>query len=99
MRIAAIVAVECGIIVCAPVHDAFWIMAPTSEIDDAIETMKGIMIRAGELVVDIPIGVTVEHVVHGPMCLGDVRKPNDKGYTMWAEVFALLTGPLRATGS
>jgi DNA polymerase I len=100
MRLAAIAATEAGIAVCAPVHDAFWVMAPTTQIDDAIATTKRIMTRAGELVTGgLTIGVSVEAVVHSPQCLGDVRKPKDKGHAIWAEIKALVTGGLRATGS
>jgi hypothetical protein len=100
MRIAAIAATEAGIKVCAPVHDAFWIMAPTPEIDDAIATMAAIMRRASEEVTGgLTIGVTVETIIRSPHCLGDVRKANDKGHAMWTEVKDLVTGGLLATGS
>ena len=36
MRIAAIAAHEAGIQVCAPAHDAFWIMTPLAELDGTI---------------------------------------------------------------
>jgi DNA polymerase I len=100
MRIAAIAATETGIRVCCPVHDAFWIMAPTPEIDDTIATMKSIMIRASEAVTGgLSIGVTVEALVHAPHCLGDVRRPSDRGQAMWSEVRDLIVGGLLATGS
>jgi hypothetical protein len=100
MRLAAIAATEAGIAVCCPVHDAFWVMAPASEIEDVIATMKRIMIRASELVTGgLSIGVTVEALVRAPHCLGDVRKTNDKGQAMWAEVKELVSGGLLATGS
>src|SRR5258705_2103753 len=43
MQLAAIGAYEAGIHICAPVHDAFWIAAPLSELDDAIATMSDLM--------------------------------------------------------
>ena len=46
MRLAAIAAYEAGIRICAPAHDAFWIMAPLSELTDTIEAMTKIMERA-----------------------------------------------------
>ena len=100
MRLAAIAATEAGIAVCCPVHDAFWVMAPASEIEDVIATMKRIMTRASELVTGgLPIGVTVEALVPAPHRLGDVRKPKDKGHAMWSEVKGLMTDGLLATGS
>jgi DNA polymerase family A len=91
MQIAAIAATEAGIHVCAPIHDAFWIMAPLDELDTAIEHMRQIMIQAGTAVTGgLPIGVTVEYVVRWPHCLGDVRKPDDKGQVMWEEVKGLI---------
>src|SRR5262249_15834900 len=93
MRIATIAAVEAGIQVCCSVHDAFWIMALTSEIDDAITTMADIMVRAGAAVSGgLPIPVTVEDVVHGPQNLGEVRRSKAKGPDMWSEVWALIDG-------
>ena len=62
-------------------------MAPTSEIEDTIEAMKAIMIRASDLVTGgLSVGVSVEVVVRVPHRLGDVRGPKDKGAAMWAEV-------------
>ena len=50
MRVAAIKAVQAGVQVCAPVHDAFLIEAPLDQIDDAVVTMKRCMRDAGEVV-------------------------------------------------
>ena len=57
--IAAIAAYEAGIQIGAPAHDAFWIMAPLSELDDTIAAMTEIMIKAGRAVagIDIPVEV------------------------------------------
>jgi DNA polymerase I len=99
MRIAAIAATEAGIHVACPIHDAFWIMAPLSELDDAIERMQRIMIAAGTAVTGgLPIGVTVEHVVRWPHSLGDVRNPRDRGHAMWMEIKGLLPNLQRRTG-
>ena len=90
MRLAAIVATECGIIIAAPVHDAFWILAPLDELDSTIARMTEIMVEAGRLVAGIPIRVKVEAVVRWPQCLGDVRKPDAKGQAMWCEMRELV---------
>ena len=95
MRLAAIAGHEAGIKIIAPAHDAFWIMAPLSELDDAITTMSAIMCRAGRAVAGVDIPVEVAAVVRHPQCLGDVRKPDAKGQAMWNEIKGLLAGGLQ----
>jgi len=90
MRLVSIVATECGITIAAPVHDAFWILAPLDELDTTIARMSEIMTEAGRLVAGIPIRVKVEAVVRWPQCLGDVRKPDAKGQAIWCEVCELV---------
>jgi DNA polymerase I len=100
MRIAAIAATEAGIAVCAPVHDAFWIMAPVAEINDAVRTMTAIMVRAGEAVTGgLRIGVTVEALIRSPDRFGSTRGAHDKGHAFWAEIQGLVTDDLLATGT
>jgi hypothetical protein len=91
MRLAAIAGYEAGIRIIAPAHDAFWIAAPLSELDDAIATMTGIMVRAGRAVAGIEILETAA-VVRFPQCLGDVRAPDAKGQATWAEINELVRG-------
>ncbi len=99
MRIAAIAATEEAIHICCPIHDAFWITAPLDELDTAIERMRQIMIEASIAVTGgLPITVTIEHVVRWPHCLGDVRKPGDKGQAMWVEIKSLISDLQRRTG-
>jgi hypothetical protein len=99
MRVAAIAAREAGITLCAPVHDAFWVTAPLSELDDTIATMANIMMRAGEAVCGIKIPVEVSACVRWPQCLGDVRPPDAKGQALWAEIRDLVRGDaLRRAG-
>src|SRR5262249_38972398 len=91
MRLAAIAAHEAGIRICAPVHDAFWIMAPLAELDDAIAEMARIMVRAGNVITDgLDLPVEVSAVVRYPDCLGDVRKPDAKGQALWTEIKNLI---------
>jgi DNA polymerase family A len=90
MRLASIVATECGINIAGPVHDAFWILASLDELDTTVRRMTEIMTEAGRLVAGIPIRVKVEAVVRWPHCLGDVREPNAKGQAMWCEVRDLV---------
>jgi hypothetical protein len=96
MRIAAIAATEAGIRVCAPVHDAFWILAPIDQIDQTIVQMQDFMTRAGAAVSGgLPITASVKFKVLAPANLGAVRRLGDRGFEMWAEVQALLNGGLR----
>ena len=52
MRLACCMAVEAGIEVCAPVHDAFLICAPLDQIDARVAQMKEIMEEASRVVLD-----------------------------------------------
>ena len=52
MRLAACLATEADIEVCAPVHDAFLIMAPKDEITDAVASMQACMAEASRVVLD-----------------------------------------------
>jgi DNA polymerase family A len=99
MRIVAIAATEAGIRTAAVVHDAFWVMAPLDELDDTIERMKAIMLRVGEAVTGLHVGVTVEHIVRWPNCLGDVRNRADSASTMWHDVKALLPELQKRSGA
>jgi len=93
MRVAAIAATEAGIRIVAIAHDAFWITAPLPELDDAIDTMKRLMVRASNVItggLDIPVEVSA--VVRFPQCLGDVRAPDAKGQAMWNEIRGLVRG-------
>jgi hypothetical protein len=94
MRIAA---TEAGIAVCAPVHDAVWIMAPLKELDATTELMCELMRRASIAVTDgYPCRIAVEHTLRYPQCLGDVRDPQNRGQSMWIEVNDLIgSGRLR----
>jgi DNA polymerase I len=52
MRIACCLAVERGIEVCAPVHDAVLIAAPVDKIDATVATMQAAMAEASRAVLD-----------------------------------------------
>ena len=99
MRIATIAATEAGIAVCAPVHDAVWIMAPLRELDATTEHMCELMRRASIAVTGgYPCRTEVAAIVRYPQCLGDVRVREDRGQAMWLEVNSLIeSGQLRGT--
>jgi hypothetical protein len=100
MRIVTIAATEAGIAVCAPVHDAVWVMAPLKELDDTTEHMRDLMRRASIAVTDgHACRIATEHVVRYPQCLGDVRDAEARGQLMWVEVNNLIdSGRLREVG-
>jgi hypothetical protein len=86
MRIAAIAATEGGIEVCAPIHDAFLIVAPLEELDDTVRLMRRLMERAGEAVTGGLAVRTDAKVVRYPE-----RYMDDRGVAMWDRVMGLLT--------
>jgi DNA polymerase-1 len=99
MRLAAIAAREAGVRVCCPIHDAFAIMAPLTELDDVVETMTRIMVRASVVVtggLEIPAEKSFE--VRWPNCLGDVRKEKAKGQALWTEIRNLVHGEFKQRG-
>jgi len=65
MRIVAIRALEAGIRICAIVHDEFVIEARDSDIDQAVEMMCEIMVKATEDVVGTSIPVDCYVLRHG----------------------------------
>ena len=50
MRLAACLATERGVEVCAPVHDAFLICAPLDRLDQDVATMRAAMAEASRIV-------------------------------------------------
>jgi hypothetical protein len=98
MRLACCMAVESGIEVCAPVHDAFLICAPLDQLDARVAEMKFVMEEASRIVLD---GFTIK--ADCPEFDGDgklvefpqiVRYPNHymikRGVGMWTKVMKLL---------
>jgi hypothetical protein len=87
MRLAACLATERGIEVCAPVHDAFLICAPLDRIDADVAAMSAIMEEASRIVLN---GFTV------PTDTKIFRYPDrymdKRGVVMWDKVKELLDG-------
>jgi DNA polymerase I-like protein with 3'-5' exonuclease and polymerase domains len=99
MRAAAIAGHAAGVELLVPMHDAFWLTAPLSKLDDAIATMRSLMTRVGEAICGIPIETEVSAEVRWPNCLGDTRSIDAKGQALWTEIRNLVTGDaLRRTG-
>jgi DNA polymerase I len=98
MRLACSMAVERGIEVCAPVHDAFLICASLDRLDTHVAEMKFIMEEASRIVLD---GFTIKadcpefdengKLLEFPMI---IRYPNrfmiKRGVGMWTKVMKLL---------
>jgi DNA polymerase I-like protein with 3'-5' exonuclease and polymerase domains len=85
MRIAATLAVERGIQVCAPVHDAFLIEASIEDIDGAVADMRAAMVDASRAVLG---GFSLRadaKIIRYPDRYSDPR-----GVVMWDRVFGLL---------
>jgi DNA polymerase I-like protein with 3'-5' exonuclease and polymerase domains len=86
MRIACILAVERGIKLCAPIHDALLIEAPLDQIDSEVVRLKECMAEASEAVLGV-----------GKVCRVDadiVRYPDrymdEHGQEMWDQIMGLL---------
>jgi hypothetical protein len=82
MRIAAILAIEAGIIICGPVHDAFLIEASIDQIEAAVKAMKACMARAVELVLGPGCTIPVDHIV--------ARYPNSCSSWQRSEIFDII---------
>jgi DNA polymerase-1 len=86
-RLAATAAVEAGIEICCPVHDAFVIQAPLSRLDRDIALMQRLMTEAGRIVTGgLPVPADAEVVVRWP----DRYMDEDRGRVMWDRVMRLL---------
>ena len=85
MRLAASLATERGIAVCAPVHDAFLIEAPAAEIEGAVEELQACMREASRVVLGgLELGSDAV-VVRWPERYRDKR-----GAVMWETVTGLV---------
>jgi DNA polymerase I len=85
LRVATIAAVESGIEVCALIHDAFLIEAPTRHIRDAVRAMRHRMVRAGRVVIGDNLRVDDPQIVWPGR-----RFYDSKGEPMYRKVTALL---------
>ena len=85
MRLAAILATERGVVVAAPVHDAFLIDADADEIDAETERMQAIMREASELVLPgFPLRTDAKIVRDSD------RYSDPRGAAFWDRVIGLL---------
>jgi len=85
LRLAACLAIERGIEVCAPVHDAFLICAPFERLDADIAIMRATMVEASRVVLGgFELGTDVS-VTKWPD-----RYMDSRGHIMWHRVTELL---------
>jgi DNA polymerase I len=85
MRLAACLATERGIEVCAPVHDAFLICAPLDRLDADVASMRAAMAEASRIVLGGFELRTDVHIVKYPDRYMDAR-----GGEMWRRVIDLI---------
>jgi DNA polymerase I len=86
MRLAAALATERGIEVCATVHDAFLICAPLDRLEDATKAMQAAMVEASRIVLG---GNELRSDAH-PVRYPDRYCDEDRGREMWDRVVGLI---------
>jgi hypothetical protein len=84
MQAAAILATERGLRIW-PVHDAFLVVAPLAELDDAVATMQECMARASAMVLGGYRLQTKAKTVRWPE-----RYQDEGGEVMWDRVWARI---------
>ena len=98
-RLAACLATERGIEVCAPVHDAFLICAPLDRLDADVARMREAMAEASRIVLngfELRTGCSDEYDEHGkPIEFPQIirypkRYMDNRGQVMWDRVTELL---------
>jgi DNA polymerase I-like protein with 3'-5' exonuclease and polymerase domains len=89
LRIACCKAIQRGVKICAPVHDAILIEAPINELDDAIETAKKSMTEASEAVLNgYRLRTDVYKVTYPD------RYMDERGENMWKKLQLILSSIL-----
>ena len=85
MRLAACLATERGVEVCAPVHDAFLICAPLDRLEEDVAAMRAAMAEASRIVLGgFELGTDVS-ITRWPD-----RYMDSRGRVMWDRVMGLL---------
>jgi DNA polymerase I len=85
LRLACCFAIEMGIEVCAPVHDAVLICAPIDRLEADVEQMKACMVRASAIVLGGFELRADASIVRYPD-----RYMDPRGVVMWARVMELV---------
>jgi hypothetical protein len=85
LRLACCYTTEAGVEVCAPVHDALLIEAPSSDIAAAVHQTQEAMARASAAVLDgFRLRSDAKVILHPD------RYDDERGRVMWSQVMALL---------
>jgi hypothetical protein len=87
LRLAACLATEAGLEICAPVHDALVLAAPADRIDQDVQRLRACMTEAGRIVLG---GFTVRtdaEIIRYPE-----RYQDPRGQVMWQRVMRILDG-------
>jgi DNA polymerase-1 len=85
LRLACCLATERGIRVCAPVHDALLIEAPSEELATAIDVTRAAMAEASEIVLGGFRLTTDVDGIHYPD-----RYQDKRGEVMWVSVWSII---------
>ena len=86
LRLAIILATEQGVRVCAPIHDAVLIEAPTGQIEASVNTMQLAMAEASRIILrNLELRSDVKYI-HSPD-----RYMDERGVEMWDRVVSLIT--------
>ena len=85
MRLAACLATEWGVEVCAPHHDALWVEADLADIDDAVDTTRRAMDEASKVILDGYVVGSEAAIVRWPD-----RWSDERGQVMWDRALGIL---------
>ena len=85
LRLACCLAVESGIRVCAPVHDAILVEAPLEELDDCVAKTRELMAEASEIILDGFRLRSDADIIRYPE-----RYMDERGEIMWNTVWKIL---------
>jgi len=86
LRMAACMATEAGLRVCAPIHDALLLEAPLDRLDEDVSLLKGFMVEASEMVMG-----TLACSVDADLVRYPDRYRDEGGGEMWDRVMEILT--------
>ena len=85
LRMAACMATEAGLRVCAPIHDALLLEAPLERLDEDIFLLRGLMVKASEMVMQSLACRVDAEIVRYPD-----RYRDEGGGEMWDRVMKIL---------
>ena len=85
LRLACIFAINLGVKVCGPIHDAVLIEAPADELDEKIDLARRCMAQASAMVLDgFEVRTDYEKVVY------PARYSDPRGEKMWMTICKIL---------